>query len=66
MDELVLCHRCKGEGVIHCEECTCYHRGDYDRWNETCDTCKGSGRLIRIETVKYSPYKNPTVKKEAT
>lgn len=56
--EIILCDRCKGEGLIGCSECTSYHKGDYDNWTEKCPKCKGSGRML-VETstqIREKPY----------
>ncbi len=64
-EKIIICYECDGEGLIHCKELICYHKGDYDYWTKKCDKCEGSGRLFeKIETtITRVAYKQKEVKK---
>lgn len=47
--EIIICTKCKGSGIYTWEEIVDYHRGDKDIHEETCATCNGTGRLVRIK-----------------
>ena len=53
MEEIILCARCKGSGLIHERRLVDYHRGEYEEWEEICPKCDGSGRLLKITEVMY-------------
>ena len=53
---IVLCEKCEGSGYTHHSELTNYHKGEYDDWIDCCWACQGSGRLVKITTVKVEPY----------
>lgn len=55
--EIILCTSCNGRGSIEQKELEDYHKGEYRFWDERCETCKGSGRLIRETVVHLSPYR---------
>jgi hypothetical protein len=44
-----LCKDCKGEGISYWEECTNYHKGEYDTYSKECSYCEGSGRILVTE-----------------
>lgn len=44
-----LCKDCKGEGVVYWDECTNYHKGEYDTFSKPCSYCEGSGRILVTE-----------------
>lgn len=56
-EKIIICSKCNGEGVKHCNELTDYHKGIYRHWDEVCEKCEGSGRLLETTTVKTKPYK---------
>jgi DnaJ-class molecular chaperone len=44
-----LCENCKGEGIVYWDECTNYHKGEYETYSKECPYCEGSGRMIVTE-----------------
>lgn len=58
-EKMIICSVCNGIGTVERSECTSYHNGDYDYWDEECHRCKGSGRLVEntVITVKTKAYK---------
>ena len=36
MKKIIICDKCKGEGIVHCSELVGCHNGDYDYWDEEC------------------------------
>lgn len=57
--EIMLCSACKGSGVIRGDEMTDYHKCDYITHVKDCKNCNGTGRLHKITTVTYEPFKKP-------
>lgn len=55
--ETIVCHRCKGRGLIEHSELTCYHKGEYDYTYSVCEVCEGGGLVEKkIETITtYKP-----------
>lgn len=45
--KIICCPVCKGEGIYSKSELTDYHKGEYDHWNEFCNTCEG--RVIGVK-----------------
>ena len=62
-EEIILCERCGGTGIIEHSELTDYHKGEYEYTNFICGDCNGSGRLKKtIRTVTETvPYDNSGV-----
>ena len=46
VEKIIICQECKGSGKREKKECTDYHHNDYDVWDEPCDNCDGSGRMV--------------------
>ena len=63
MKKIIICNRCKGEGINHCEELIDYHNGYYDSWTIKCSECNGSVRLIEETIIQLSPYVQGKVQK---
>lgn len=65
-NKVVLCDRCKGYGFQTKEECTDYHKGEYETSRWPCRHCEGDGRMIKStehislnlgnDKVQYMPY----------
>lgn len=60
--KVVVCHVCKGKGVLTKAKLTCYHKGEWDYWNVECPHCNGSGLMqekVVTETTltPFAPYK---------
>jgi len=56
-----ICGSCKGHGSIFVEECTNYHRREYDWvWKADCKTCEGVGMVTittkTITTTEIKPF----------
>ena len=60
-EEIIICGKCKGRGIVDKSELTDYHNGRYDNWTEMCPECKGSGRKLVITETKVEeiPYVTP-------
>lgn len=55
-EEIILCDRCNGIGMVKKSELINYHNNIYNNWDEICSICNGSGRLLKKtieETVAY-------------
>lgn len=50
-----ICPTCEGRGHHPRSELVDYHKRDYDRWNTTCQTCKGKGRVQKITIYQPLP-----------
>lgn len=55
-EEIVICGICKGKGTITKSEIINYHNNISDEWLEKCETCKGSGRLVRTVKITTNPF----------
>ncbi len=64
IEKIIICDDCKGRGIIERERLTDYHNGLYDYWDEKCEKCKGSGRLLEIVEVTTTPFKIPKKRKK--
>lgn len=64
INKIVICSECEGSGIIECSELTDYHKRIYDVWDEKCETCKGSGRLIKNIKITTKPYKPAKIRKK--
>ena len=53
-NEIVLCEKCNGSSTVKRSELVDYHNCIRKEWFESCDICKGSGRLLKI--ISYEPY----------
>jgi DnaJ-class molecular chaperone len=55
-EQIVICDKCNGVGQIH----KCYdvgtHHSEYEYESKVCESCKGSGRLLKEITVEFKPY----------
>ncbi len=62
--EIIICEGCDGKGLIERNECTSHHNGDYDYWDEKCEKCQGSGRIVRkiITQIIDEPFELPPPK----
>ena len=60
--EIVVCHVCKGSGILTKAKLTCYHKGEYDYWKVECPHCKGSG-LMQQKIVTETILAGPALKK---
>lgn len=57
IDEVVLCHHCKGEGKIRRNERD-FHKYPYDNnLYKTCPSCLGDGRLRKVGEYHYERMK---------
>lgn len=56
--EIVICEECCGRGFLIKSVLEDYHRGIYTEKNVPCNTCKESGRLIKITTIVIRPYES--------
>ncbi len=52
MDEIEICERCKGFGLVEFDVGT--HNSEYE--TEECGACKGSGRITVDTTIKRKPF----------
>jgi len=48
--EIIICHKCKGGKLLEC-------RSPYDYIGQPCKNCDGSGRLYKITSIDYKPFK---------
>lgn len=54
--EIIICGACDGNGYIEHNELEDYHRGEYRYWNEKCEQCQQSGRVMKSTVIKYEPF----------
>lgn len=61
--KIILCKECEGEGQTHHCKLVDYHKGLYKEWEETCNICRGSGRIQRTTetTITEEPYETPRI-----
>jgi len=52
--ELILCHKCKGEGILVDNE----HRGPLSKQEILfCTNCNGYGREYMVTNITFEPFK---------
>ena len=47
--KVIICDQCEGTGIRSWNECTDYHKGDYETYHETCKKCDGTGRIFKTK-----------------
>ena len=52
MSKIVICTECDGTGRTVIDVGS--HKSEYEY--SRCAECKGSGRLVKIETLEYKPF----------
>lgn len=45
-----MCTECEGAGNTE------HHKEEYKYWTEQCETCEGSGRLLKTINIEIVPY----------
>lgn len=55
--DIELCHKCEGKGYTTYDECVDYHKREYETHFVKCHFCDGYGRVLKMTTIKYLPYK---------
>jgi DnaJ-class molecular chaperone len=58
--KVVICETCQGWGKVPCRN----YYTSYEYHEETCSTCKGTGRQISKTTTSSKPFELPTGSKQ--
>jgi len=58
--EIIICGACNGDGTKQNQEIDDYHRCEYTYWTTVCESCNGSGRLLKTITVTTAAYSDST------
>lgn len=56
-EEIILCNKCGGKGIVERSKLVDYHKGESEYWTEICDNCNGSGRLLLKTIEETTAYK---------